>query len=179
MLLGTLAGLVLLGGVGFFLWHRATNRQGAFRVPATGWVYPGAPAPPLKRVQSNGGYGNCVFSTKEIERGKEEAGAVRTIFSGEEPIFARCYFAHQVGPSKAGEVWQDLWIDGQKRAQMLFDPALANDAQEIGLAIGQRHQQRFTELSSGKHTVDIWIYRQSDDAENPEPLAAGELTLRR
>jgi serine/threonine protein kinase len=177
--LGVLAAVLLLGAVGVFLWQRSASHPGAWRVPAKGWLYPGAPAPPLKRVQSAGGYGNCVFSTREVERGKEDAATLRTIFTGEEPILSRCYFAHQVGPNKAGEVWEDLWIDGQKRAQLLFDPALPNDDDQIGLEIGKRHQQRFAELSPGKHTIDIWIYRQSDEAENPEPLAAGELTLRR
>ncbi len=179
VILGSCAGIFALGAAGLILWQRNVNLPGAWRVPAKGWIYPGAPAAPLKRVQSSGGYGNCVFSTRELARGKEEAGALRNIFSGDEPMFARCYFAHQVGPNKAGEVWQDLWIDGTKRAQLLFDPALPNDEDQLGMEIGKRQQQRFAELSPGKHTIDIWIYRQSEEAENPEPLAAGELTLRR
>ena len=178
VLAGVVLGLGALVG-GFAYLKNGSNKMGLWRVPAKGWIYPGAPAPALKRVQSSGGYGNCVFSTKELERGKEEQSSARTIFSGTEPIFGRCYFAHQVGPTKAGEVWQDLWVDGQKRAQMLYDPALPNDEDQIGLEVSRAHGSRLADLSAGKHTIDLWIYRQSDDSENPEPLAAGEITVRK
>jgi hypothetical protein len=152
---------------------------GAFRVPVKGWTSPGPPAPVLKKVQADGRYGNCVFSSRQIERGKEDEGAVRSTFSTGEPIYGRCYFAHQIGPNKSGEVWQELWIDGTKRAQIIYDPALPNDEDQLSLEVSRRHGARFAELSSGKHTVDIWIYRQAEDTDNPEPLAAGELLVRK
>jgi hypothetical protein len=175
---GAGAAVLVLGAVAFTLF-RGPSSTGAWRVPSRGWVSPGPPAPPLKKVQSNGGYGNCVFSTKELERGKENAGALRNIFSVGEPIFGRCYFAHQIGPNKSGEVWQELWIDGVKRAQIIYDPALPNDEDQLALEVSKRQSSRLAELSSGKHTLDIWIYRQPEDAENPEPLAAGELVVRK
>jgi hypothetical protein len=76
-------------------------------------------------------------------------------------------------------VWQELWIDGVKRAQVIYDPSLPNDEDQIALEVSRRHASRLTELSSGKHTLDIWIYRQPEDAETPEPLAAGELVVRK
>ncbi|MCA1828601.1 MAG: serine/threonine protein kinase [Myxococcales bacterium] len=151
----------------------------AWRVPSKGWISPGPPAPSLKLVQQNGAYGNCVFSSKTLERGKEDEGAVRSTFSYTEPIYGRCYFARQIGPNKPGEVWQELWVDGQKRAQIIYDPALPNDEDQLALEVSRRHGTRIGELSNGKHTLDIWIYRQADDAENPEPLAAGELIVRK
>jgi len=104
---------------------------------------------------------------------------VRNTFSYTEPIYGRCYFAHQIGPNKPGEVWQELWVDGAKRAQIIYDPALPNDEDQLALEVSRRHGTRIGELSNGKHTLDIWIYRQADDAENPEPLAAGELIVRK
>ena len=170
-----LLGLILLAVV--FL--RGGGPAGNFRVPSKGWVSPGPAAPPLKRVQTGGGYGNCIFSSKQVERSKEDEGALRTTFSAGEPIYGRCYFAHQIGPNKPGEVWQELWIDGAKRAQVIYDPALSNDEDQLSLEVSRRHGPRFAELSSGKHTLDIWIYRQAEDAENPEPLAAGEIIVRK
>ena len=41
------------------------------------------------------------------------------------------------------------------------------------------HAPRIAELSSGKHILDVWIYRQPDDADNPVALAAGELVVRK
>ena len=38
---------------------------------------------------------------------------------------------------------------------------------------------RLSDLPSGKHIVDIWIYRQPQGSRNPEPLAAGELVVRK
>lgn len=169
--------LAVLGGAA--LWFLKAPKTGGFRVPAKGWSYPGAPAPPLKRVQIKGGYGNCVFSTKELERGKESPGALRTIFSVDEGLWGRCYFAHQIGPNKPGEVWQELWVDGQKRAQIIYDSALPNDEDQLALEVSRQHASRLAELSAGKHTLDIWIYRQGEEAETPEPLAAGELTVRK
>ncbi|MGZ6142520.1 MAG: serine/threonine protein kinase [Myxococcales bacterium] len=139
--------------------------NGAWRVPSKGWVAPGPPAPALKQVQQSGGYGNCIFSSKALERGKEDESAVRSTFSYTEPIYGRCYFARQIGPNKPGEVWQELWVDGAKRAQIIYDPALPNDEDQIALEVSRRHGTRIGELSSGKHTLDIWIYRQPDDAE--------------
>ena len=174
---GAVAGLAVLGGVAFFVLRGPA--KGPWRVPAKGWMYPGAPAPPLKKVQSEGGYGNCVFATKELERGKEEAGSVRTIFSGTEGIYGRCYFAHQVGPNKPGEVWEELWVDGAKRSQVIYENALSNDEDQVALDLSVRQKARLTELSAGKHTLDVWIYRQAEDSDNPEPLAAGELVVRK
>jgi hypothetical protein len=152
---------------------------GKFRVPSKGWTSPGPAAPALKQIHSSGGYGNCVFSSRQIERDKETQGAVRSSFSAGEPIYGRCYFARPIGPNKSGEVWQELWIDGVKRAQVIYDPSLPDDEDQIALDISRRHGSRITELSSGKHTLDIWIYRQPEDAETPEPLAAGELVVRK
>ncbi len=174
---GISAGVLVLVGL-FFVLPKLGGGRG-YRVPTRGWIYPGAPAPQLKRVQSNGGYGNCVFSTKEIVRGKEEGGAMRTTIGANEPIFGRCYFKHQVGPNRAGEVWQELYIDGEKRAQIIYDPPLSNDEDQLQLDTAKQHQGRLAELPSGKHVIDIWVYKQSEDAENPEPLAAGEFVLRK
>jgi hypothetical protein len=130
-------------------------------------------------VQAGGGYGNCVFATRDLERGKEEPGAVRTIFSADESILGRCYFAHQIGANKAGEVWQELWIDGAKRAQIIYDPALPDDEDQLAVEISKRHASRLSGLSAGKHTLDVWIYRQTKDPDNPQPLAAGALVVRK
>jgi hypothetical protein len=174
---GVGAGLLVL--VALFVVLPRLNGGKGYRVPTKGWTYPGAPAPQLKRIQSSGGYGNCVFSTKEMARSKEDAASVRAAFGGNEPIFGRCYFRHQVGPNRAGEVWQELYIDGEKRAQVIYDPPLANDEDQLALAPSQQHQTRLAELPPGRHTVDIWIYKQSEDLDNPEPLAAGEFQLRK
>jgi len=40
-----------------------------------------------------------------------------------------------------------------------------------------RHTARLRELSSGKHKVDVWIYRQAGDGDNAVPLAAGEMVV--
>jgi hypothetical protein len=175
---GALAGLALVGGgTAFFLSKQAAKAP--WKPPTKGWIYPGAPAPPLKKVQAQGNYGNCVFSTKPLEAGKEDSNSVRTSFSAQEAIHGRCYFAHQVGANKAGEVWQELYIDGRKVAQLIYDPPLPNDETQIGVPFSEQNQARLAELPTGKHTLDVWIYRQSEDAESPEPLAAGEFTVRK
>jgi hypothetical protein len=176
---GATAALIIGLVVALLLSRGGSAPTGKFRVPTKGWTSPGGSAPALKKIQSDGGYGNCVFSSKKIERGHEDEGAIRSAFSHSEPIFGRCYFAQQIGPNKSGEVWQELWIDGVKRAQIIYDPALANDEDQLELDVARRHGSRVSELPSGKHTLDIWIYRQAEDAENPEPLAAGELVVRR
>jgi serine/threonine-protein kinase len=170
--------LVLLALATLYL-REGSAPTGKFRVPSKGWSSPDPAGPALRRIQSSGGYGNCVFSSRQIERNKENQGAVRSSFSAGEPIYGRCYFARPIGPNKSGEVWQELWIDGVKRAQVIYDPSLPNDEEEIALEVSRRHGSRLTELSSGKHTLDIWIYRQPEDAETPEPLAAGELVVRK
>ena len=177
VVIGAGAGLaVLVVGIILAVALRGSKKDsGPWRVPASGWVSRGA----IKKVHEPGHYGNCVFSSKALEPGKEDDSALRSTFSYTEPIFGRCYFAQQIGPNKPGEVWQELWVDGAKRAQIIYDPALPNDQDQIPLEVSRRHGTRIGELSSGKHTLDIWIYRQADDAENPEPLAAGELIVRK
>ena len=173
------AALLVLAVLIALLWSGGDAPKGKFRVPSRGWVAAPAPSPGPKRIQQNGGYGNCVFSTRPIERGKEEEHALRTSFSQGDAIYGRCYFRRAIGPNKSGEVWQELWVDGVKRAQVIYDPALQPAEDQLGLEVSRRHGSRLSELSSGKHTLDIWIYRQAEDAENPEPLAAGELVVRR
>jgi eukaryotic-like serine/threonine-protein kinase len=178
VLVGGLIGVAVVGGsAAFFI--RSKDAKAPFRVPAKGWIYPGAPAPPLKKVHSQGNFGNCIFSTRPLEAGKEDSNSVRTSFATQEAIHGRCYFAHQVGVSKAGEVWQELYIDGRKVAQIIYDPPLPNDETQVGLPFSEQNQARLAELPAGKHTFDVWIYRQSEDAEAPEPLAAGEFTVRK
>ena len=178
MLAGGVVGLTLVGG-GLWFTLAKKDEKAPWRPPPKGWIYPGAPAPQLKKVQAHGGYGNCVFSTKALGQGKEDPTSIRTTFSVTEAINGRCFFAHQVGPNKAGEVWQELFIDGKKTAQFIYDPPLPTDEDQIGLEFSDLHKARLAELVPGKHLFDVWIYRQSEDAENPEPLAAGEFTVRK
>ena len=171
------AALALVAGAVLFVKSREAGKPG--RVPAKGWVYPGAPAPQLKKIQANGGYGNCIFSTKPLSAGKEEPGQLRNVFGTNEPIQGRCYFPHQLGPNKAGEVWQELWVDGVKRAQIIYDPPLPNDEDQLQLDVATQHASRIADLLPGKHTFSLWMFRQGEDAENPDPLAAGEFTVRK
>ena len=138
------------------------------RVLATGWVAQGG----LRKLQSAGGYGNCVFF-------RSDPAEVTAVLSAAEPIHARCYFAQPVGDNRTGEIWEELFIDGRKRAHVIFDPALPPGDDQLTLALGERHAGRLRELSSGQHTVDVWIYRRGGDAHNPVPLAAGELVVRK
>jgi hypothetical protein len=76
------------------------------------------------------------------------------------------------------EIWEELWIDGRKRAHVIFDPALPPGDDQLTLQLSERHSAQLRELSSGKHTLDVWIYRRGSRADNPVPLAAGELVVR-
>jgi hypothetical protein len=114
-----------------------------------------------------------------VERGADDPRAVRADFAAGEPIFGRCFFPRPIGENKTGQVWEELWIDGRKRAHVIFDPPLPQDDDQLALQLSGRHGARLRELSSGKHTVEVWIYRQAGDADNPLPLAAGELVVRK
>jgi predicted Ser/Thr protein kinase len=170
---GSAAALLLLAAAGF-LYLRAQSGTGG-RVPGTGWMSRGG----LRKVQGNGGYGNCVFSVRQLDQGGADPGTLRDVFSAGDPIHGRCYFPGAVGENRTGQIWEELWIDGRKRAHAIFDPALAADEDQIDLELSGRHAARLQELSSGKHTVDVWIYRQVRDADNAVPLAAGELVVRK
>ena len=170
---GALAAVVVVGAGGFFYLRSTAVLRG--RVPEKGWLQRAG----LRRVQADGGYGNCVFSPRELERGKEDAAALQSVFAASEPIHGRCYFPRAVGENKAGQIWQELWIDGRKRSHVIFDPALAPDDDQLALRLSGQNAARLRELSSGKHTLDVWIYRQAADADTPVPLAAGELVVRK
>jgi serine/threonine protein kinase len=167
---GVVAAVVVLGALAAFLLRSGNDQNG--RVPAHGWVKQGD----LKKIQRQGGYGNCVFASKEIDP-KEDDGSVRNVFSASEPVFGRCFFAKKVGNNKQGEIWQELWVDGVKRAQIIYEP-IPSDDDSIPLSLSQQQAQRLAELSSGKHTLDVWIYRQQGDGD-AAPLAAGELIVRK
>ncbi len=170
---GALAAIAVLGAGGYFYLRSTAGLRG--RVPEKGWMQRTG----LRRIQANGGYGNCVFSLRELERGKEEAAALQSVFAASEPIHGRCYFPRAVGENKAGQIWEELWIDGRKRSHVIFDPALPPDDDQLALRLSGRHAARLRELSSGKHTLDVWIYRQAADADTPVPLAGGELVVRK
>jgi hypothetical protein len=164
--------LVLAGLAVLFERNRAAGRG---RVPEAGWMSRSG----LRKVQGVGGYGNCVFFAREIERGAEDAAAVRADFSAADPIHGRCYFPRAVGENRTGQIWEELWIDGRKRAHLIFDPPLPPDDDQLALQLSGRHAARLRELSSGKHILDVWIYRQAGDGDTPVPLAAGELVVRK
>ncbi|OLD46899.1 MAG: hypothetical protein AUI48_06225 [Chloroflexi bacterium 13_1_40CM_2_68_14] len=170
---GGAAAALLLAAVGF-LYLRGQAAQGA-GVPETGWMSRGG----LRKVQSKGGYGNCVFSARDLERGADDPSALRAVFSATDPIHGRCYFPQPVGENRTGQIWEELWIDGRKRAHVIFDPALPAEEDQLALELSGRHAARLRELSIGKHTLDVWIYRQARDADNAVPLAAGELVVRK
>ena len=170
---GAAAAMLLLAAGGFLYLRGRT--AGVDGVPETGWISRGG----LRRVQSNGGYGNCVFSTREVERGADDPTALSAVFSATDPIHGRCYFPRPVGENRTGQIREELWIDGRKRAQVIFDPALPPEEDQLSLQLSGRHAARLRELSSGKHKVDVWIYRQAGDGDNAVPLAAGEMVVRR
>jgi predicted Ser/Thr protein kinase len=170
---GAAAAVVVLAGAGYLYERDRAGRLG--RVPRAGWISRGG----VRKVQGGGGYGNCVFSIRQLEQGAEDPGAARAEASASDPIFARCYFPAPVGESKAGQVWEELWIDGRKRAHVIYDPALPPDDDQVAVQLSGRHAARLRELSSGKHTVDLWIYRQSPGTDTPQALAAGELLVRK
>jgi predicted Ser/Thr protein kinase len=173
VLVGVLAAVAVLGGVALLSLRSTGGQRG--RVPDRGWLQRAG----LRRIQGNGGYGNCVFSPRELRRGSEDPAAVQSVFAASEPIHGRCYFPRPVGENKTGQVWEELWIDGRKRAHIIFDPALSREEDQLALQLSDRHAARLRELSGGKHTLDVWIYRQSGDADTPVPLAAGELVVRK
>ena len=175
---GALGALAIAGAMFGYLAF-AKPAKTPWRPPLKGWAYPGPPAPPLKKMQAQGAYSNCIFSTKPLEAGKEDASSLRNTFSSGEEMSARCYLAHQLGPNKAGEIYQELWIDGQRRKQVIYDPPLANDTDQVAVDVKQTYGTLLGELSVGKHTLDLWLYRQGEDADNPEPLSAGELVVRK
>src|SRR5438132_4950263 len=166
------ASAILLLAAGGYLYLRGRT-AGVGGVPETGWMSRGG----LRKVQSTGGYGNCVFSTREVERGADDPTALSAVFSATDPIHGRCYFSRPVGENRTGQIREELWIDGRKRAQMIFDPALPPEEDQLSLQLSGRHAARLRELSSGKHKVDVWIYRQAGDGDNAVPLAAGELMV--
>jgi len=173
MLAGATAAVLVLAGAAFlFERYRATSRG---RVPQTGWIARDG----LRRVQNPGGYGNCVFFGHELERGAEDARAMRAEVGAADPIFGRCYFPRPVGENKTGQVWEELWIDGRKRAHVVFDPPLPAEDDQLTLPVSGRYGARLRELADGKHTVDVWIYRHAADADRPVALAAGELVVRK
>jgi len=63
------------------------------RVPAAGWAAQGG----LRKIQSNGGYGNCVFF-------RSDPAELTAVLSAADPIHARCYFAQPVGNNRTGEI---------------------------------------------------------------------------
>jgi hypothetical protein len=170
---GAAAAVLVLAGLAVFYERNRAAARG--RVPETGWMSRSG----LRKVQGMGGYGNCVFFTREPERGVEDAAAVRADFSAADPIHGRCYFPRAVGENKTGQIWEELWIDGRKRAHLIFDPPLPPDGDQLAVQLSGRHAARLHELSSGKHTLDVWIYRQGGDGDTPVPLAAGELVVRK
>ena len=111
--------------------------------------------------------------------GADDPSALRAVFSATDPIHGRCYFPQPVGENRTGQIWEELWIDGRKRAHVIFDPALPAEEDQLALELSGRHAARLRELSIGKHTLDVWIYRQARDADNAVPLAAGELVVRK
>jgi serine/threonine protein kinase len=171
IIFGCLAAVVVLGAAAIFFLRPGNDQNG--RVPLHGWVKQGDT---MKKIHRQGGYGNCVFSSKEIDL-KDEDAALSTVFSASEPVFGRCFFAKKVGNNKQGEIWQELWVDGVKRAQIIYEP-MPGDEESIPLALSQQQAQRLADLSAGKHTLDVWIYRQSANAD-AAPLAAGELIVRK
>ncbi len=171
---GSGAAVILLALAAFAV-VRGGQAIPAGQVPATGWVARQG----LRKVQAQGGYGNCVFATREIEQGQEDGASVTAIFSAGDSILGRCYFPRPLGPNRRGDVWQELWVDGRKRAQIIYDAAFPPETDQLAVQVSGGHAARIRELSGGKHTLDLWIYRQADDGQNPVPLAAGELVVRK
>jgi predicted Ser/Thr protein kinase len=170
---GAVAGLLLLAGGAFFFLRQTAASPG--RVPQDGWVSRGG----LRKVQGRGGYGNCVFSTQALSPDGADRASIAAAFSAGDPIHGRCFFSRPVGENRTGQVWEELWVDGRKRAHVIFDAALPADEDQLALELSARHAARLRDLPAGNHTLDVWIYRQAGETDSPVALAAGQLLVRK
>jgi len=96
------------------------RRTGVGGVPETGWIARGG----LRKVQSKGGYGKCVFSTREVERGADDPTAPSAVFSATDPIHGRATFpapSARTGPARSGK---SCGSTAASAAQVIFDPAI-------------------------------------------------------
>ena len=71
----------------------------------------------------------------------------------------------------SGPTYVESLLNPKRRLVLLPD--------QIPLTVSKDHESRLLHLPPGKHIIDIWLYKQSEDLDNPEPLAAGEFILRK
>jgi len=83
-----------------------------------------------------------------------------------------------VGENRTGQIWEELWIDGRKRAHLIFDPPLPPDDDQLALQLSGRHAARLRELSSGSTS---WTsgFTGKRRRRHSSAIGGGELVVRK
>ena len=87
----------------------------------------------------------------------------------------RCSLGKALGANRPGEIWQDVYVDGAKRGQVVYDRPLPEAQDELSVDLSARMK----DLSPGKHTLAVRIYRQPAGSQSVEALAGGELVVQK
>ena len=122
------------------------------------------------------GYGNILFSDRQIDYSKEDVSQFKTSFTKPEKIFARCYFNNSLGKLDPGNLWYEIWLNDEFKTKVVFDKSPDPGWDQLQLWISEEDfKKELDNLNPGEYKITILVVENSS-AKNQKNLAKGDLT---
>ena len=125
------------------------------------------------------GYGNCIFSTKEIGKGKESKVTIKSSFKSPDKVYARCYFPGKVGKLRQGKnFWHESWVDRKLKRRTFFKQPPNPGWKQIQIWVSEdEYKKDIRGLGRGKHEIIIWVMKNTYKGKRAEAVkdASGKI----
>jgi len=119
-------------------------------------------------------WGVMIFASSPIPLRHEQAVTLQTEFSVPDPVYARAYFPVALGALVAGELWHELWINGELVKRYFYETLPEADWTQVQIWLSSEvYQAEFAALTAGQHQVEIRLYKLG-----PVDQAAGDGAVR-
>ncbi|MBU0954471.1 MAG: SPOR domain-containing protein [Spirochaetes bacterium] len=122
---------------------------------------------PIQESETTTAQGQIHFSTSPVPLNAEHSQQYPLSFSAPAPIYARAFFSEELGNVAGGDLWHELYIDGNFTKRVYFEQALEPERLQIPLSItASNYADEFGDLGPGEYTIHIQVLRNKRDGQS-------------
>src|SRR5687767_9804240 len=99
--------------------------------------------------------GNCIFSSREIPPRAPYDTPTQDDFDAGDPMFARCYLPEKAGANRAGDLVDEILLDGKPWWKQEYSAPLESGAVERSIALSEILRTPLATLARGPHRLTV------------------------